>query len=99
MAQSGSRFHASRKDRTASGFAKEYIIWKPWLKNAWASLLVDEIGRANVPRPVLKTSIGSMYRSSNEGDGGVCACADDAPARHPAAARHALRRRARMIIV
>ena len=41
MAQLGSRFHASRNERTASGFANDHIIWKPWLKNAWASALVE----------------------------------------------------------
>ena len=53
MAQLGSRFQDSRNDRTASGLANAYIIWKPWSKNAWASLLDEEIGRVNVPSPVL----------------------------------------------
>ena len=53
MAQFGSRFQASRNERIASGLAKAYIIWKPWSKNACASLFDDEIGRVNVPRPVL----------------------------------------------
>ena len=48
MAQSGSRFHASRNDRTASGLANAYIIWKPWSKNACASAFFVEIGRVNV---------------------------------------------------
>ena len=60
IAHSGSRFHASRNERTASSLAKANIIWKPWSKNAWASLLVDEIGRVKVPRPFLNTSIGSV---------------------------------------
>ena len=60
MAQSGSRFHASRNDRTASGLAKEYIIWKPWSKNACASRFVDDIGLVKVPRPILKIWIGSV---------------------------------------
>ena len=53
MAQFGSRFHASRNERIASGLANAYIIWKPWSKNACASLFDDEIGRVNVPRPAL----------------------------------------------
>ncbi len=53
MAQLGSRFQASRNERIASGFAKAYIIWKPWSKNACASLFDDDIGRVNFPSPDL----------------------------------------------
>src|SRR4026209_914038 len=62
MAQSGSRFHASRNDRTASAFAKAYIIWTPWLKNSWASGFDVEIGRANDPSPTVYSLIGASYR-------------------------------------
>ena len=44
MAQSGSRFQASRNERTASVFAKEYINCMPWVKNRCASSFSDEIG-------------------------------------------------------
>ena len=64
MAQFGSRFHASRNERIASGLAKAYIIWKPWSKNACASLFDEEIGRVNVPRPVLNISMGCVLRSN-----------------------------------
>jgi hypothetical protein len=60
MAQSGSRCHACRNDRTASGLAKAYIIWKPWSKNAWASRLDDDIGLLNVPRPTSNSWIGCV---------------------------------------
>ena len=64
MAQFGSRFHASRNERIASGLAKAYIIWKPWSKNACASLFDEDIGCVNVPRPVLKSSMGWVLRSN-----------------------------------
>jgi hypothetical protein len=60
MAQLSSRFHDSRNERTASGFAKEYIIWKPWSKNAWASLFFVEMGFVNDPSPFLNSSIGAV---------------------------------------
>ena len=64
MAQFGSRFQASRNERIASGFAKAYIIWKPWSKNACASLFDDEMRWLNVPSPFLKISIGCVLRSN-----------------------------------
>jgi hypothetical protein len=77
MAQFASRFHDSRNDRTASGLANEYIIWKPWSKNACASAFVVEIFLVKVPSPVLNRSIGAVYRCSKVGDevGDDCCCA------------------------
>src|SRR3954469_11670771 len=80
MAHSGSRFHASRNDRTASGFANEYIIWKPWSKYACASFTFDDIGRVKVPRPFSKMPIGAEYRSNSVGGDGGWATADDVTA-------------------
>ena len=59
MAQVGSRFSASRKERAASAGVNEYRRWSPWSKYAWASADAVVTGRDSGPRAAVDRGMGS----------------------------------------